>query len=83
MWQVEAREAFCEDFAARVGDANRMFKLRRQGAVPRHRRPAIFQNLAIGPADIDHGFNGEEHARLQLWPRAGAADMDNFGCIMK
>lgn len=69
--------------AAIFGDADTMFELRAQAPVAGYRRPAIVEDFACGLADVDHGFNRENHAGAQLWTRAGAADMDDFGGVVE
>ncbi len=60
-----------------------MFELGGKGSVARYRGPAIIQDLHLGPSGIDHGFDSEEHAGLQLRPFAGAAEMQHIGRFME
>lgn len=75
--------ALAKNLAAILGNADAVFKLRGQAPVARYRRPAIVEHFACGLADVDHRFNREDHAGPQLWTRAGAADMDDFGGIVE
>src|SRR5260221_2039359 len=80
---VAAVRALRENLAAGVGDAERMFELRRQRAVAGDRRPAVVEHLHVRPSKVDHRLDGEEHARLELGPGAGAAGVDDLGTVME
>ena len=59
----------CEDLAARLGDAKRMFELGRQRAIARYRRPAV----------VEHPHDGAELAVRAVAPaedRAGRRERD-------
>src|SRR5262245_34332026 len=43
-----------------------MFKMRTRPAVRRYRRPAVVEHLDVLRAGVDHRFDGQHHARLQL-----------------
>jgi hypothetical protein len=60
-----------------------MLELRRERTVPGHCRPAIGQHLGLGPAQIDHRLDGEEHARLQPCAGPPAAVMQHVGRRME
>src|SRR5215831_16684783 len=66
-------------FDARFRHAHGMFELRRQRAVTCHGSPAVAQHLHAEAAQIDHGFDGEEHAGLQRDAAAGLAVMHDVG----
>src|SRR6516164_9973798 len=72
-----------EDLDAIGGYADRMLELRRQRAVPRHRGPAVGEDLHMRLAEIDHRLDGEEHAWLEQHALAGPADMDDVGLVME
>ena len=74
-WLVETLGAEREDFAAGFGNSNGMFKLRRQRTITGYRRPAVFEDFDTGLAEVDHRFDGEEHAGLQFRPGACAASV--------
>ena len=80
---IKPLRALGKNLAAIFGDADAVFKLRRQAAVAGYGRPAIVEHFAGGLADVDHRFNRENHARTDLWASAGAADMDDFGSIVE
>ena len=66
-----------ENLVARFGNADGMFKLRRQRAVAGYRRPAIIQHFDRRFAQIDHRLDGKEHAGFQH--RAGASGGSTAG----
>src|SRR5690606_11825323 len=72
-----------EDLAAVLGDADRVLELRRETLVPRHRRPAVAEELHRRLAEVDHRLDSHEHAGPELGPGAGARGMDHFGRIVE
>src|SRR4051794_17207687 len=83
MRKPQAVPAQREYLAAILGDTERMFELGGQRPVAGDRRPAVVEHLHVGPADIDHRLDREEHSGLQLGSGAGPADMNDFGRVME
>src|ERR1700712_5061 len=54
-----------------------MFELRREAAVAGHGSPAVVEDLHLVSAGIDHGPDGEDHARPKRQPFMGAAIMQH------
>src|SRR4030095_10485508 len=52
-------------------------------AVPRDRGPAVVQDLHMRAAEIDHGFDGEEHAGLERHAFAGPAIMQDIRMVVE
>src|SRR3569832_306176 len=68
-----------EDFDPILRNPHRMFELRRQRAVARHRGPAIAEDFDAIIAQIDHRLDGEEHAGLQRHAMSRLAVMHDVG----
>ena len=60
-----------------------MLPLGRQGAVPGDHGPAVRQHLHLAFAGVDHGFDGEAHARLQHDAVAGVAVVQDLGILVE
>ena len=60
-----------------------MFELCRQRTVACDGRPPVVEHLHVGPPDINHRLDGEEHARLELGAGARAPGMDDLGAVME
>ncbi len=60
-----------------------MFELGGERAVAGHRRPAVVEHLAVGPADVDHRLDGEEHAGPELRPGPRPAGVDDLRRIVE
>src|SRR5690242_1798246 len=54
-----------QDLGAVVGDHQGVFELRGPALVLGGDGPAVAPDLVVQRAEIDHGFDGEGHARLQ------------------
>src|SRR5690606_7220914 len=80
---VEAGGAGGENLAAILSDADRMFELGGERAVAGDRRPAVVADLRRRLADVDHRFDREAPAGLQLGTSAGAAGVDHFWRIVE
>ena len=68
---------------AGLGDSDAVFELRRQRAVAGDGGPAVVEQFAVGAADVDHRFDGEEHAGTKLGAGAGAACVDDVGTVVE
>ena len=75
MKQPAGRER--KDIHAIRRHADRMFELGRQALVAGHGRPVIGQNLGLGPPEVHHRLDGEEHAFFKHRTGAGAAVMQH------
>src|SRR3546814_300694 len=80
---VQSSRAFGENFAARFRNPDAVFELGRQRSIAGDGGPSVLQHLHAGLADIDHRLDGEEHAGLQFRAVARAADMHDFGRVVK
>src|SRR5690348_11726035 len=80
---VEAARALRKDLAAVLGDPDRMLELGGKRAVAGDGGPAVFEQLYVGPTDVDHRFHGEDHSWLQLGAGAGASGVDDLGTVME
>ena len=59
-----------------------MLELRGERAVLGHRRPAVGEDLHLGPAGVDHRLDGEEHPFAQQGAVLGLAEMkDRWGIV--
>ena len=66
------------------GDQHRVLPLRRQAAVLGDDGPAVVAKLLdLAPAGVDHGLDGEHHAGLELFERAGAAIVQHLGFFVE
>src|SRR5690606_11434239 len=80
---VETRWRFGENLAAICRDTDRMFELGGEGAVARYGGPAIGEDFHARFAEIDHRFDGEEHAFLQRCALSLAAIVEHIRRIME
>src|SRR3546814_428706 len=80
---VQSSRAFGENFAARFRNPDAVFELGRQRSIAGDGGPSVLQHLHAGLADIDHRLDGEEQAGLQFRTVARAADMHDFGRVVK
>ena len=60
-----------------------MFELGRERAITGNGGPAVVEQLHFGTSDIDHWFDGEEHAGLKLRAGPGPTCMDHFRAIVE
>ncbi len=60
-----------------------MLELCGQGPVAGHRSPAVLQDLHAPVAQVDHGFDGEEHARTQFLTGAIVAVVQDVRGVME
>src|SRR3546814_19994737 len=79
----QSSRAFGENFAARFRNPDAVFELGRQRSIAGAGGPSVLQHLHAALADIDHRLDGAEHAGLQFRTVARAADMHDFGRVVK
>src|SRR5262245_2046696 len=65
------------------GDADRLLELRRKRFVAGDRGPAIRKHLHMRLTEIDHGFDGEDHAGLENITFSLGPVMQNVGLVME
>ena len=58
-----------EDLRPVLGHTDRVFDMRGQFPVRSHDAPAIFEDVGVLRAEVDHWLNGEDHADFELRPR--------------
>src|SRR3989442_11661984 len=57
-----------QDLGLRLGDGDRVLEVGGQAAVPRHRRPAVVENLHFPASHRDHRLDSQHPPRPQLRP---------------
>src|ERR1700679_4052800 len=72
-----------ENLTPGFGDADHVLELRRQRAVAGDGGPAVVEHFHLGTAGVHHGFDGEEHARLQHRTVTGPAEMQDIGRLVE
>src|SRR5690606_9402942 len=68
---------------AGIGDQNGMFPLRREAAIARDDGPAVGEGAYVAPPGVDHGFDGEDHARFEALARAGLAIVQHLRILVE
>src|SRR5690606_22187697 len=76
---AEAVFAESEHFVAVFGDEDGVLGLGAELAVSSDGGPAVFEDLALGCASVDHRFDGEGHALHHAFARTPAPDMRDLG----
>src|SRR5713226_4438977 len=64
-----------EDVRTAFRDRDRVLEVRGQAAVLRHRRPPVVQHAHLPASHRHHGLDGQDHARLELRPPSGLAEV--------
>src|SRR5437879_3865637 len=72
-----------QDLGLRLGDGDRVLEVGGQAAVPRHRRPAVVENLHFPASHRDHRLDRQHHARPQLRPAPRVAEVRHLGILVQ
>src|SRR3546814_446556 len=72
-----------KNFVTCISYKNAVLPLGREAVVAGDDGPAISQGTDFFAASVDHGLDGEDHARFQFFTRSGLAIMQNLGVLME
>src|SRR5262249_26207397 len=72
-----------ENLGAVVQDGDRVLEMSRQRAVGSHHGPAIVEGNRLPAADVDHGLDRDNEARLELRSPPGLAVVGNLRVFVK
>src|SRR5712691_3896635 len=78
-WSVPAGE----DVRTALRDRDRVLEVRGQAAVLRHRRPPVVQHAHLPAPHRHHGLDGQDHARLELRPPPGIAEVRDLRLLVQ